>query len=193
MTNDGPWTLDQLVELVGTVLSSSYPGAPSGRVRDLPDRRAIRWYTTTGLVDRPQMKGRVGYYYRRHLLQVVAIKRCQSAGKSLAEIQAALSGATDDTLAAIAKVPEGDVAPVRDRFWATPAGKMTQTVVSDERKPRLNSDLSFGIPLAPGVTLLVTTHPTPDDLAAIQVAAESLLAELDRRGLAPIPPSKELT
>jgi hypothetical protein len=46
----GVWTMDELVERVRRALAAEYPGAPNGRVRDLPDRRAIRWYTTTGLV-----------------------------------------------------------------------------------------------------------------------------------------------
>src|SRR3954447_7587082 len=118
------WTLDELVERVGRALASGYAGAPNHRVRDVPDRRAVRWYTTVGLVDRPAaMQGRTALYGSRHLLQVVAVKRRQAARLSLAEIQAELAGATDAELAAIASVPgellqEGDGAqagPVRAR------------------------------------------------------------------------------
>ena len=81
--------MDELVERVRVALSAEYPGAPNGRVRDLPDRRAIRWYATIGLVDRPTtMRGRVALYSSRHLTQVVALKRRQAQGRSLAEIQA---------------------------------------------------------------------------------------------------------
>ena len=100
------WTLDELVERVRCALSAEYPGAPNGRVRDLPDRRAIRWYTTTGLVDRPLgMRGRTALYGSRHLLQLVALKRRQAEGRTLAEIQAELAGAADDVLAGVARVP----------------------------------------------------------------------------------------
>jgi DNA-binding transcriptional MerR regulator len=59
----------------------------------------IRWYTTIGLVDPPlTRRGRIAQYGRRHLLQLVAIKRLQAAGRSIAEIQTALTGATDTTL-----------------------------------------------------------------------------------------------
>ena len=48
------WTLDELVARVSAALEAAdYPGAPNGRVREVPDRRAIRWYTTIGLLDRP--------------------------------------------------------------------------------------------------------------------------------------------
>src|SRR5664279_2651526 len=96
------WTLEELVRRVGLALDGAarvggYHGAPNGRVRDVPDQRAIRWYTTTGLVDRPiGGRGRGARYGRRHLCQLVAIKRLQAAGSSLAEIQLRLAGADDD-------------------------------------------------------------------------------------------------
>ena len=87
--------MDELVERVRRALAAEYPGAPNGRVREAPDRRAIRWYTTTGLVDRPLgMRGRTALYGPRHLLQIVAVKRRQADGRSLADIQAELGGAT---------------------------------------------------------------------------------------------------
>jgi DNA-binding transcriptional MerR regulator len=110
VNEDGPWTLDELAARVAAELAVDYPGAPSGRVRDVPDRRAIRWYTTIGLVDRPLgMRGRTALYGPRHVLQLVAVKRRQAAGRTLAEIQAELAGATDRTLRAIADPPtDGD-------------------------------------------------------------------------------------
>ncbi len=131
------WTIDELVDRVRAALAAEYPGAPNGRVRDLPDRRAIRWYTTTGLVDRPAaMRGRTALYGPRHLMQLVALKRRQATGRSLAEIQAELAGATDRTLLDIARIPPGfvtvedgalrhAVAPARERFWAAPAPDAT--------------------------------------------------------------------
>ena len=101
------WTLDELTERVGAALSVGYDGQPSGRVRDLPDQRAIRWYTTIGLVDRPAAtRGRTAMYGPRHLLQLVAIKRLQARGLSLVAIQAELAGATDAQLARVAQVAE---------------------------------------------------------------------------------------
>jgi DNA-binding transcriptional MerR regulator len=129
----GVWTMDELVERVRRALAAEYPGAPNGRVRDVPDRRAIRWYTTTGMVDRPLgMRGRTALYGPRHLLQIVAVKRRQAQGRSLAEIQAELAGTGDDELRALARVPEelldgnGPAADppdrhARTRFWAAAA------------------------------------------------------------------------
>jgi DNA-binding transcriptional MerR regulator len=101
------WTLDELAERVDTALAVDYPGQPSGRVRPVPDRRAIRWYTTIGLVDRPVAhRGRTALYGPRHLLQLVAVKRLQARGLPLVAIQQELAGATDSQLARVARLPE---------------------------------------------------------------------------------------
>jgi DNA-binding transcriptional MerR regulator len=108
-TDASPWTIDQLTEQVADALSagpaqrSKVGGQPNGRVRQVPDVRTIRWYTTIGLLDRPsEMRGRTALYGRRHLAQIVAIKRLQAAGKSLTEVQEQLIGADDATLFRIA-------------------------------------------------------------------------------------------
>ena len=118
---DGSWTIAELAELAATALAAgdqqSYGQARvNGRVRDVPNERLIRWYVTVGLVDPPlSRRGRVARYGPRHLLQLVAIKRRQADGRSLAEIQAELAGATDDSLAAVARMPEAALATVTDR------------------------------------------------------------------------------
>src|SRR3954468_17018908 len=90
------WTIDELCGRVALALSVDYAGQASGRVRDVPDRRTIRYYTTLGLIDRPaEWRGRTALYGRRHLLQLVAIKRLQTHGLALAEIQARLLGLND--------------------------------------------------------------------------------------------------
>jgi DNA-binding transcriptional MerR regulator len=102
------WTLDELAERVDTALAVDYSGPPSGRVRAVPDRRAIRWYTTIGLIDRPVAhRGRTALYGPRHLLQLVAVKRLQARGLPLVAIQQELAGATDSQLARVARLPEG--------------------------------------------------------------------------------------
>jgi DNA-binding transcriptional MerR regulator len=98
----------------------------NGRVRDVPNERLVRWYVTVGLVDPPlSRRGRVARYGRRHLLQLVAVKRRQAEGRSLAEIQAELAGATDEALAAIARVP--DTRPAPDVLHAAPARFWTRS------------------------------------------------------------------
>jgi DNA-binding transcriptional MerR regulator len=116
------WTLDELAERVGAALAVDYHGQPSGRVRDVPDRRAIRWYTTIGLVDRPAAhRGRTALYGPRHLLQLVALKRLQARGLSLVAIQQELAGATDAQLAKVARVPAATQAAGQARLAAARA------------------------------------------------------------------------
>jgi DNA-binding transcriptional MerR regulator len=106
MNDHASWTLAELTDRVGAALAVGYQGQSSGRIRDLPDQRAIRWYTTLGLVDRPgAMRGRTALYGRRHLLQLVAIKRLQAAGRTLAEVQEELAAASDERLERVADLP----------------------------------------------------------------------------------------
>lgn len=115
------WTLDELARRAGQALAADAVHAPNGRVRERPDGRAIRWYATIGLVDRPFTgPGRAARYGPRHLLQLVAVKRLQALGQSLAQIQAELTGATDTTLHRIARLPS-DLAEL-PRDTVSPAG-----------------------------------------------------------------------
>ncbi|GIJ47736.1 hypothetical protein Val02_46220 [Virgisporangium aliadipatigenens] len=161
------WTLDDLVARVGDALGAvDYRGAPNGRVRDVPDRRAVRWYTTIGLLDRPAaMRGRTALYGTRHLAQLVAIKRRQAEGRSLTEIQAELVGATDARLAEIAGLPvnpdsigsagstvdgsDADTVTVRPRaaFWTSVPAPPASPALSAPPEP--GASLAAPVPSAP--------------------------------------------
>src|ERR1700730_1715816 len=100
------WTIDELSTQVALALSVDYAGQGNGQVRPVPDLRTIRYYTTLGLLDRPAaMRGRTALYGRKHLLQLVAIKRLQARGLSLAEIQERLLGMPETHLQRLAQVP----------------------------------------------------------------------------------------
>src|SRR5258707_7207380 len=100
------WTLDELGARVALALSVDYDGQASGRVRDVPDRRTIRYYTTLGLIDRPAaMRGRTALYGLRHVLQLTALKRLQSQGLSLAEVQEQLVRRTHAALREVDRLP----------------------------------------------------------------------------------------
>ena len=190
MTGPG-WTIDELAARVAAALDDGYPGAPNGRVRDLPNTRAIRWYATKGLVDRPAaMRGRTALYGPRHLLQLVAVKRRQAQGASLVQIQAELAGADDDALRAIAGLPDALPAPApaaaparAARFWAErPAAPAEPPPVAPPAPPAQPALLT-GVPLGGGAVLLLPAAPDPDDLDAIAGAARPLLDLLTARGL----------
>jgi DNA-binding transcriptional MerR regulator len=201
-----PWTILELVELAAETLAATRPAGPesvaaraNGRVRDVPNERLIRWYVTVGLVDPPlSRRGRVARYGRRHLLQLVAVKRRQAEGRSLAEIQAELAGATDEALAAVARVPDIDPAPqatpaAPSRFWVRQPRQPSQPTPATERPGQPEPGAAFspaglvhGVRLAPGVMLLLEgadREPGPDDVTQIVNAARPLVRELADRGL----------
>ncbi|MEV5746198.1 MerR family transcriptional regulator [Actinoallomurus sp. NPDC052308] len=123
---DGPWTLSELTTKAAAALADGRSPRPSGRGRDLPNERTIRWYVTIGLVDPPlSRRGRVAVYGPRHLLQLVAIKRRQSEGHSLADIQAELTGATDATLHRIARLDPTADHPADSRAAASTSAPRT--------------------------------------------------------------------
>jgi len=182
------WTIAELGALVARALAVDYAGQSNGQVRGVPDQRTIRYYTTLGLLDGPaEMRGRTALYQRRHLLQLVAIKRLQAAGKSLAEIQTQLLGLSPAALTALARVPAdlgeaplGDAMPApaappraAEPFWSAVPAPVTAT-------PTLHT-----IPLRGDVALLLTTTAplAGDTLAAIEQAAEPLLQLLEAHRL----------
>jgi DNA-binding transcriptional MerR regulator len=188
------WTLDELCARVALALAVDYSGQASGRVRDVPDRRTIRYYTTLGILDRPAgWRGRTALYGLRHLLQLVAIKRLQTHGLSLAEIQGRLLGLSDPALQELAPLPADfdqevptlaagpaeEPDPAREQaFWTAPPAPVEQDRAADNgREVRL--------PLAPGVDLVLEALREPDDydVSALAAAAAPLLKLLRARRL----------
>src|SRR3954466_4535837 len=97
------WTIEELGSQVVLALTDNYDGQRNGSVRQVPDLRTIRYYTTIGLLDRPaEMRGRTALYGLRHLLQLVAVKKLQARGLSLSQIQQEMTGATDAMLRRLA-------------------------------------------------------------------------------------------
>lgn len=173
---DGLITIDALGAAVAAALEGA-DSPDSGRVRAIPDVRTIRYYTTLGLLDRPaEMRGRTALYGERHVLQLVAVKRLQAEGLSLADIQEQLAGLTEAKLRRLARIegsiaiptdarPATRVAPVDDKpmgdredFWRaipaeTPA--TADTFAAESRAPQ-------ALRLSPHV-LLIAEHVSPLD------------------------------
>jgi DNA-binding transcriptional MerR regulator len=206
------WTIGELAERASTALAPT--ARLNGRVRDVPNERLIRWYSTIGLLDPPSARrGRIALYGRRHLLQLIAVKRRQADGRTIAEIQAELTGAADQILESIALIPETPdetAATVatrtpRPRFWAEPPAApaaslsapsgpppVAPAVAEEPRSPAPPAQpaqpavIVHGVRLAAGVTVLLDgggRTPSPDDLAEITAASAALLAVLRERGL----------
>jgi DNA-binding transcriptional MerR regulator len=187
------WTIDELSAQAALALSVDYAGQDNGQVREVPDLRTIRYYTTLGLIDRPvAMRGRTALYGMRHLLQLVAIKRLQAQGQSLAELQRQLLGLTDQQLALIARLKGLGDAPQphpqrrTESFWNQPPAPVENHLAGApcEIAPATDQPVQ-GVRLAGDVTLLlVPARPLEtDDLEAIRTVAAPLLKLLDNRRL----------
>jgi DNA-binding transcriptional MerR regulator len=195
------WTIDELATQVAQALSVDYEGQASGRVRDVPNQRAIRYYTTLGLIDRPAaMRGRIALYDRRHLVQLVAIKRLQASGLTLTELQQRLVGLPEPELERLARLPADQSAPrpppapdeagARAEFWRTePAEPLSEQNEANGLAPApVETDEALplqGLRLGGEVTLLLpAARPLgPDDINAIRGAAAPLLKVLRQRRL----------
>jgi len=208
------WRIDDLQAVAEQALLATQPDAGlSGRVRAVPDARTIRYYTTLGLIDRPaEMRGRIAFYNRKHVLQLVAIKRLQAAGLSLEQVQERLAGATTRKLTDLAALPEGfwertdllerkaesaesnepelTVAPPtkrtspREDFWQAP-------VQVAHELPRAEMPIvpAVRLPIAPGIALELNgidfQKLTPEALNQLTPSLRLLAQELARLGLVP--------
>jgi hypothetical protein len=203
------WTLHDLVAEASARLAA-LPSPKNGQVRAVPDERTIRYYAAIGLLDRPAaMRGRTALYAARHLAQVVAIKRMQSAGKSLAEIQALWATIDDVTLSRMSGValpaPVAARKPSRAEFWkrdaqldasrapsTPPPGWPVVTSHTYPVPPRAlpiapEAAVEVRIEIAPGAFLTVGIADgvslSPADIRALRAAAAPLATELANRGL----------
>ncbi|WP_327086030.1 helix-turn-helix domain-containing protein [Nonomuraea sp. NBC_01738] len=183
------WTIGELAGRAADALRPHAQGA-NGRVREVPGERLIRWYTTIGLVDPPlTRRGRVARYGRRHLLQIVAVKRLQSRGHSIADIQARLTGATDamlETAAALNGSPataEPVTPRARPAFWTQ---RPAEPGADPSTGPSTGPGTGVWVRVGDGVTLMLegaSRTPTDDDIEAIRAAAGPLVQALQERNL----------
>jgi DNA-binding transcriptional MerR regulator len=204
---DEPWTLSGLVAEVGRRIAA-LPAPRNGQVRAIPDERTVRYYGTIGLIDRPAaMRGRTALYGKKHVAQVVAIKRLQALGRSLSEIQQLWPTLDDPTLARMSGVELPPVAkpPTRTGFWKRePAVVMAPAAPAPDVAPEADAEPGTGravppvefaavelrLELAPRVVLSlsvdesVAVNLSPADVRALRAAAAPLLAELASRRLA---------
>ncbi len=207
---DESWTLPELVAEAAS-WTATLPPPKNGQVRAVPDERTVRYYAALGLLDRPSaMRGRTAIYGKRHLAQVVAIKRLQSAGHSLADIQAMWPTLDDLTLGRLtgvtlprstpsalpARAPAARSDAAREPFWKkapAPSVHATRPQTIDAPKaagaPRIQptAPIEVRIELAPGAVVTIALPEgaslTSADVHALRVAAAPFVAELARRGL----------
>jgi DNA-binding transcriptional MerR regulator len=148
------WTIDQLTTVVQKALETGkYDGQQSARVRSVPDLRTIRYYTTLGILSPPiEMRGRRAFYDRTHLLQLVAVKRLQTRGLTLVEVQEALTGADEQTLERLAALPVDFWQQMAESPHAASDAGVAQRANSSKCAPAESADRECFWGAAPAVT-----------------------------------------
>jgi len=105
----------EFAELAAAAVEAVGVESANGRVHVVPGERMLRYYTTQGVMDRPQLavtaSGKEARYGRRHLLQFVAAKRLQAGGASLPVIRLRLAEASGTELAELAAIPPEVIPP----------------------------------------------------------------------------------
>jgi DNA-binding transcriptional MerR regulator len=155
------------------------------------------------------MRGRTALYGKRHLAQVVAIKRMQAAGRTLAEIATLLPQFDDTTLVHVSGVAvprRAAPSPARPDFWRNapaprerpapspppsspkrevPAPLPPARVIKPRKRAAPRFSAQVVLEVAPGVTIAIDPGRTVSDAdaEAIANAARPLVAELRRRHL----------
>jgi DNA-binding transcriptional MerR regulator len=191
------WTLDELGSIAEQLLVAFGVVPDSGRVRATPDERTLRYYMTIGLLARPAAsRGRTALYDRRHLAQIIAIKRLQASGLSLADVQIQLAGLTPAELESMAKLPAtlpkpvGPLTPGETVRQERPPQERSKSAPRHARKSQEPSAIGSWIRLGSGVVLMLPEPFTGGSEAFMDVlqAAAPLLAELRRQGAIPPEP-----
>src|SRR3954469_17284979 len=93
-----PWNARGLAAHVTALVDATGMRPTNASARVAPSARAIRFYVSNGLLDRPEGTGTSATYNYRHLLQLLAIKIRQREGQSLETIKTEMKDVTGDSL-----------------------------------------------------------------------------------------------
>jgi DNA-binding transcriptional MerR regulator len=135
---DSLLTLPEFAVAAARAVQASGAMPDNRQAKAVPAARMIRYYTARGLLPRPGTRGRALVYGRRHLLQLVAIKRLQGQGMGLDEIAGRLLGISDSDLEELASVADeampanlGEVDPAQPKEMARAAGRFWEAQLTE--------------------------------------------------------------
>ncbi|WP_008312085.1 MerR family transcriptional regulator [Leptolyngbya sp. PCC 6406] len=155
------WDLETFVEVSNHLLPQFLPNAtdPQAHPPETVNPRLVRYYTTQGVVDRPQRQGREARYTYRHLLQLLIVRRLLPEGYSTTAIQPITIKANPDLEALLQGGMQLTVAA------ANPALAFLQSVQARTAPPA-----------APPAARSARSMPPPAAPAPQRSTAESLVA-----------------
>jgi len=93
-----PWNARQLAAHVTALVDAAGVRPTNASARVAPSARAVRFYVSNGLLDRPEGTGTAATYNYRHFLQLLFIKIRQREGQTLDVIKRELKEHTGDVL-----------------------------------------------------------------------------------------------
>ncbi len=103
------FSLEELLDLAARLVPRVATGQARYKVTEVPSERTVRYYTTSGLIDRPLgLSGTRAVYGYRHLLQILVVKSLQARYLPLRKIRGMMAGRPDDYLEAILGRTESD-------------------------------------------------------------------------------------
>ena len=166
-----PWNARGLAAHVTALVDAAGIRPTNASARAAPSARAVRFYVSNGLLDRPEGTGTAAIYNYRHLLQLLAIKIRQREGQTLDLIKREMRETTGDLL-------ERRIA----QSLAPALGARADVVVAqDDQRP-----LAWRrVPVADGIELHVrddSPASSDDALIAMREAVRAALGRADIRG-----------
>lgn len=93
-----PWNARGLAAHVTALVDAAGVRPTNASARAAPSARAVRFYVSSGLLDRPDGAGTAATYNYKHLLQLLAIKIRQREGATLDVIKKEMKEFTGDAL-----------------------------------------------------------------------------------------------
>lgn len=164
-----PWNARGLAAHATAIADAAGLRPTNASARAAPTARAVRFYISNGLMDRPHGLGTAATYDYRHLLQLLAIKLWQRQGQSLEWIRKELAGTTGD---ALERKIAGAIAP---SLAGTGAGAAADESVHEWKR----------VPVADGVEIHVrgdVDASRDDAVLAMREAVRAALGREDLRG-----------
>ncbi|MBI3791134.1 MAG: hypothetical protein HY275_09685 [Gemmatimonadetes bacterium] len=110
-----PWNARGLAAYASGLADAAGVRPTNAVARAAPSMRAVRFYVSIGLLDRPEGAGTAATYGYKHLIQLLAIKVRQREGQTLEVIKKEMTTSTGDALerrVATALAPVLGAAPV---------------------------------------------------------------------------------
>ena len=166
-----PWNARGLAAHVTALVDAAGMRPTNASARAAPSARAVRFYVSNGLLDRPEGTGTAATYNYRHLLQLLAIKIRQREGQTLEVIKREMRESTGDQLER--RIAQS-LAPALGVRADAPVAQDDQRTFAWRR-----------IPVADGIEIHVrddSAASSEDALIAMREAVRAALGRADIRG-----------